>query len=195
MAVSSQPRSKYATAVHLAGGLAFACLERVSPVGVIGLGSREFRIEPSLSSAQILQWLHRLRHFRYDEATAIGRRIAELAPTLATRAVIVVLSDLHDPQALPVLKLLAQKHDCVVMQMLDPAERGLRGAGLLRAREAETGRPLVAPGRRRWLEPEAAARQLRQSGIDHLLIETDQPFVQRVRQFLKSRDLLGRGAR
>jgi uncharacterized protein (DUF58 family) len=195
MTISSQPRSKYAAALQLAGGLAFACLNRVSPVGVLGLGSRELRIEPSLSSPQVLQWLHRLRRFRYDDETAIGRRIAELAPTLASRAVIIVLSDLHDPQAMPVLKLLAQKHDCVVLQLLDPAERGVRGTGFLRAREAETGRPLVAPGRRCCLEPEAVARQLRQSGIDHLLIETDQPFVQKVRQFLKSRDLLGRGAR
>src|SRR5438445_10218042 len=67
MTVASGPRSKYAVALHLAGGLAFACLERVSPVGVVGIGSRDFRIEPSLSSTQILQWLHRLRRFRYDE--------------------------------------------------------------------------------------------------------------------------------
>jgi uncharacterized protein (DUF58 family) len=195
MAVSSQAPSKYAAALHLAGGLAFACLDRVSPVGVVGLGGRELRIDPSLSSVQVLQWLHRLRRFRYDETTAVGRRIAELAPTLTSRAVVVVLSDLHDPQALPALKLLAQKHDCAVLQLQDPAERGLRGAGFLRAREAETARPLVAPGRRRWLDPEAIARTLRQSGIDHLLIETDRPFVQRVRHFLKSRDLLGRGCR
>ncbi len=140
MAVTSVPRSKYAMALHLAGGLAFACLDRVSPVGVVGLGSRELRIAPSLSRPQVLQWLHRLRRFRYDEATAVGRRIAELAPTLTSRAIVMVLSDMHDPQALPALKLLAQRHDCVVLQCRDPAEVGLRGAGVLRAREAETGR-------------------------------------------------------
>src|SRR5205807_9623929 len=95
MTVSSVQRSKYAVAVHLAGGLAFACLDRVSPVGVVGIGSRDFRIEPSLSSAQILQWLHRLRRFRYDEETHLARRIAEIAPTLTNRAIVIVLSDLH----------------------------------------------------------------------------------------------------
>lgn len=195
MTVSSVKRSKYAVALHLAGGLAFACLDRVSPVGVIGIGSRSLRIEPSLSSAQILQWLHRLRHFRYDERTLLGRRIAEIAPTLTTRAVVIVLSDLHDPRALPALKQLAQKHDVAVLQLQDPAERDLAGGGFLRAREAETGRAFVTMGRSRWLAPERVAAELKRSGIDHLLIPTDRPFVERVRNFLRGRNLLGRGAR
>src|SRR5262245_28841602 len=49
MTVTSQARSKYAIAVQIAGGLAYACLERISPVGVVGVGGRDFRIEPSLS--------------------------------------------------------------------------------------------------------------------------------------------------
>jgi uncharacterized protein (DUF58 family) len=195
MTISSQPRSKYALAVHIAGGLAFACLARVSPVGVVGAGGRDFRIEPSLSGAQIMQWLHYLRHFRYDEATHLGRRIAELTPTLTSRSLLIVLSDLHDPEALPTLKPLAQQHDCVVLHLQDPAERGLRGAGFLRAREAETGRAFVTRGRRRWLDPDAVAGELRRAGIDYLRIETNTEFVPQLRNFFKSRNLLGRGAR
>jgi uncharacterized protein (DUF58 family) len=195
MAVSSGPRSKYAVAVHLAGGLAFACLDRVSPVGVVGAGGRDFRVEPSLSRDQVMQWLHRLRRFRYDEPTALGRRLIELAPTLTSRVLLIVLSDMHDPQALPALKQMAQQHDCVVLQVTDPAERGLRGAGFLRASEAETGRAFVTRGRTRWLDPAALAQELKRSGIDHLLVETDRPFTARLRHFLQSRNLLGRGAR
>jgi uncharacterized protein (DUF58 family) len=195
MTVSSQRRSKYAVAVHVAGGLAFACLERISPVGVVGVGGRELRIEPSLSSIQILQWLHRLRRFGYDEPTRLGRRIADLAPALSNRTLVVVLSDLHDPQAIPALKLLAQRHDCVVLQMRDPAERGLRGSGFMRAQEAETGRAFVTHGRRRWLDIQLVEDQLKHSGIDHLVIDTDRPFTQKLRQFFRSRNLLGRGAR
>lgn len=195
MAVSSTRRSKYALAVQLAGGLAYACLDRISPVGVMGVGTREFLIRPSLSRHQILQWLHRLRRFRYDEATSLARKLAELASSLTQRALIIVLSDMHDRGALPVLKRAAQEHDMAVVQLRDPAERHLRGSGFFRAREAETGRVFVTHGRRRWLEQEAIEQELRRAGIDHLLIETDQPFIVKVRHFFQSRQLLGRGAR
>ena len=195
MTISSVKRSKYAQAVHIAGGLAFACLDRISPVGVVGVGSRDFRIEPSLSSEQIWQWLYKLRRYRFDEKTMLGRRLAEIGPSLTNRAVVIVLSDLHDPRSLPALRQLAQKHDCAVLQLQDPAERGLRGAGFLRARDAETGRAFVTLGSSRWVEPETIAGELRHAGIDYLLIATDRPFVQQVRQFFKTRNLLGRGAR
>src|SRR5262245_40438685 len=52
MTASSHHRSKYALAVHIAGGLAFACFDRVSPVGVMAVGGRDLRIEPSLSAAR-----------------------------------------------------------------------------------------------------------------------------------------------
>lgn len=195
MTVSSTPKSKYAVAVQIAGGIGFACLSRVSPVGVVGVGASDFRVEPSLSAAQIMQWLHRLRHFRYDEATALGRRITELGPTLTSRCLLVVLSDLHEPQAMPALKTLAQKHDCVVLHLQDPAERGLKGAGFLRAGEAETGREFVTRGRTAWVDPEPTEGDLRRAGVDYLRIATDAPFVPRLRNFLRSRNLLGRGAR
>ena len=159
MTVGAAARNKYGLAVHLAGGLAFACLNRASPVGIVGVGGRELRLEPSLSADRVMQWLHLLRRFRYDETTAIGRRIADLAPTLSNRVLVLVLSDLHDPEALPALKLLAQKHDCVVFQIQDTAERGLHGGGFLRAREAETGRAFVTRAARPWLDPEETAGQ------------------------------------
>jgi uncharacterized protein (DUF58 family) len=195
MTIGSQRRSKYALAVHIAGGLAFACLERISPVGVVGVGGRDLRNEPSLSRNQILQWLHRLRRFRYDEATTLGPRVAELCASLTSRALLIVLSDLHDARAIAALKRAAQQHDCVVLQLRDPAEVHLRGSGFLRAREAETARPFVTHGRRQWLDHERVRENLKRGGIDHLVIDVDQPFVHRLRHFVAARGLLGRGAR
>jgi len=195
MTISSIAKSKYALAVHIAGGLAFACLDRVSPVGVVGVGGQDIRLRPSLSRGQILQWLHRFRTFRYDEPTTLGRRIAQLAPTLSSRALIIGLSDLHDNQAVPALKLLAQKHDVVVLQLQDPAEMGLAGAGFLRAGEAETGRVFVTRSSRQYVNPAETAQELKRAGVDHLLIRTDESITAKLRNFFAGRNVLGRGSR
>jgi uncharacterized protein (DUF58 family) len=195
MTVGSTKWSKYALALQIAGGLALACLDRAMPVGVLGVGEGELRIEPSLARDRVLEWLHRLRRFRYDEATLLGQRIAELGRRMNSRSLIVVLSDLHDETALPALRLLAQRHDCVALQFRDLSERGLAGAGVLLAREAETGRTFVTRGGRIRLDQERVDRELKRARIDHLIVDTDQPFTHRLRGFFRARDVLGRGVR
>lgn len=195
MTISSHHKSKYENAVFLAGGLALACLERISPVGLLGIGGRNLHVLPSLSKDQVMQWLYKLRRYRYDEPTSLGARLAELIPSLSHRVLVIVLSDLHDPRALPSLKRLAQQHDAAVLQLRDPSEEGLRGVGFVRAREAETGSAFVVRGKTRWVDQARISEELKKGGIDHLLIDTDRPYVSRVRQFFKMRNLLGRGAR
>ncbi len=195
MTIRSASKSKYETAVFVAGGLALACLDRISPVGVLGVGNSRVHVRPSLSRDQILGWLYRLREYSYDEPTRLSERLKQLEPSLSHRTLVIVLSDLHDPESIPLLKSLGQRHDCVVLQLRDPAEKSLRGAGLLRAREAETGRAVVTHGRAKWLDHEAIGDELRRAAIDHLLIDVDQPFVPRLRHFFRSRGIVGRGTR
>lgn len=194
MVVSSLARSKYELALHVAGGLALACLDRTSPVGVVGCGERDVRVQPSLAKSQVMQWLLKLRRFAHDEPTQLVRRIAELRPTLTSRSIVVVCSDLHEPGAVHAVALLAQQHEVAVMQFQDPAELMLAGGGFLRAQQAESGRPFVARGRRPLLDQRAVENDLRRGGVDHLLIRTDQPFAHRLRHFFKARGV-GRGAR
>lgn len=195
MTISSQTRSKYRRALFIAGGIAFACLDRVSPVGVLGVGERDLHVRPTLSQHQAMQWMLALRRFRYDERTTLSRRIAELGRTLLNRALIIVLSDLHEPDALPQLKRLSHLHDCVVLQFVDPAEDSLRGSGFFRGQEAESGRTFVGHGRRVWHDRDSVTSQLRLAGIDHLMLSTEGPIEERLRHFFRSRGLLGRGAR
>lgn len=195
MAVGSEARSKYHTALFIAGGLALAALDRVSPVGMIAVGERALRIQPSLSTARVMQWLLLLRTYRFDEHTTIAARIAQLLPSLPSRSMFVVLSDLHDPDALGALKRLSQQHDCIALQLEDPAEQGRRGAGFFRAREAETGREFVTHGRKRWIDPERASGELKRCGIDHLRIRVGEPFAHSLRQLFRARGWMGKGER
>lgn len=195
MTVSSIARSKYATAVYIAGGLAFACLDRISPVAVVGVGETDLRYTPSLSRDKIMQWLHKLRHYDVDERTMLDERLRELGPMLKNRSLIIALSDLHQPEAIAPLKRLGQKHDVVALQLLDPAEQGLRGVGFVRAREAETGRAITTRGRDLGINQAHLHQELKRARVDHLLIPTNEPIAYRLRHFFKSRGLLGRGAR
>ena len=195
MCVTSRRLSKYAWAVQLAGGLALAALSRVSPVALIGCGERDLRGRPSLSRQMVFQWLHHLRRYRLDEGTTLGSSLRELASVIENRALIIVLSDLHDPEAIPALKLMAQEHDCVALQLQDPAECGRLRGGIFRAEEAETANAFVATGRSRWLDPEGQARELKRAAVDHMLLPIDEPFVPRLRGWLRRRDCLGRGTR
>ena len=195
MCLGSQSMTKYAWAVQVATALALASLARVSPVGLLGCGTRDLDVRPSLSRARVFLWSHRLRGFRLDEQTTLARRLRQLGPRLDQRSLLVVLSDLHDPGALEALAPMAEEHDCVVIEFRDPAERGQLGAGIFRAREAETGRRFTAHGATRWLDPEPAAAWLRRAGIDHLVLEIEKPVAPRLRAFWSRRATLGKGSR
>lgn len=195
MVVSSTRISKYELALHIAGGVALACLDRTSPVGVIGTGEREVRIEPSLAKDQVLQWLYRLRRYAFHERTTLVRRIAELRSRLTGRALVIVLSDLHEPGAVQALAMLAQQHEVAVLQLQDPAECMVAGAGFLRAQDAETGQPLLTSPRKRLVDPARMEADLRKAGVESLRIRTDESFLHRLRHFLRHRGLLGKGAR
>ncbi len=187
MALASQPPGKYGLAVQVAGGIALACLDRVSPVGVLGAGGRDLVIQPSLSRDVLLQWLHALRTYRFDEPTTLGKRLLSLEPSLKQRSMLIVLSDFHDPDALPALKLIGARHDCMCLVFRDPAEDQLEGAGLFRGREVESGREMLTHGRRLLSTTEALTESLKKASLDHFLIRPGTPFLGRLRHFLRAR--------
>ncbi len=192
MALASQPPGKYGIALQIAGGIALACLDRVSPVGILGAGGREITIKPSLSRDVLLQWLHSLRTWRFDEPTLLGQRLLALEPSLTQRSLLIVLSDFHDPEAIPTLRLVSARHDTICLVLRDPAEDKLTGAGLFRAREVESGRQLLTHGKNLLSTTETLTTQLKKSSLDHFVIRLGTPFLGGLRHFLRSRGTASR---
>lgn len=195
MCVSSLPLSKYAWAVRIATGIGLAAQTSVTPVGLLGCGARELHIRPTLSRNVVMEWAHQLRQHDFQEVTSLGARARELAPALTKRTTVVVLSDLHDPAAVAALQVLAQRHDCIVLHLEDPAERGLPGAGVIRGVEAESGRGFVGFGGQRRVDTTGWKAELSRFGIDYLHLPTDQPILGRLTYFLKNRGFASRAAR
>ncbi|MBK9385240.1 MAG: DUF58 domain-containing protein [Planctomycetes bacterium] len=197
MRFASGAVSKRDLAITLSGAIGLAALRRQSPVGVLGGSTRDFRFPPSLARNRWMQWLHALVADPFDGATRLASRIDELGGLLRARCLVIAISDLHDPEAVPALKRLGQRHETIVLQVEDPAEHGRLRAGFVRAREAETGFAAVAHGFTRWFGKggRRVGEELQASGVDHLLVRTDRPFVGELRRFLRERGVIGRNAR
>jgi uncharacterized protein (DUF58 family) len=197
MAFSSRPFSKHKLAVLLAGGLALAALRRLSPVGVLAGGRRQLHVRPSLQRGRVFQWLHSLQRAAFDEPTQLAQRLDQLSELVVSRTLVIVISDMHDPDAAAAAKRLAQRHDVIVLHLQDPAERGALRGGMFHAVEAETGRAVVAHGGTRWLAEsfQEMPRQLAAARIDYLLMSTDRPFVAPLRRLLGDRGGLMRNTR
>ncbi len=192
MCVTSLPMSKYAWAVQIATGIALAAQANVTPVGLLGCGARELHVRPTLSRNVVMEWSHQLRHHDFLEDTSLAARAREVAPSLKRRTMVIVLSDLHDPEAFPALQVLAQEHDVIVLHLQDPAETGVRGAGLFRGVEAESGRAFIGHGRRAWVDAEGWKSELTRFGIDYLRLPTDEPMLGKLRHFLGRRGFGGK---
>ena len=187
MCISSQPMSKYAWGVSIACGLALAGQQRLSPVGLLGVGERRVHVRPTLSSSAVMQWGLGLRRHGFLEGTNFGRNVRELLPSLRSRTMLIAITDLHDADAVGVMKLAALNHDCVVIHMQDPAECGIRGSGIFRGRAAESSRTFIGHGRKSWDISAEARRELSRGGVDYLRLRTDEPILARLRLFMRMR--------
>lgn len=195
MAVASTPLSKHDVAVWIGAALGLLAQRRLSPVGVVGGGERETRLTASLVGNDLWRAIEPLRIGRADEGTLVGERLSQLQARADRSSVIVVISDLHDPEALPAIRHATQRHDCAVIHVLDPAELGRFRAGFFRGLEAETGRTFLAHGRTGWSRDTELRTDLARCGASYLRVRTDLPFIAPLRHFLATRAGTARGRR
>ncbi len=127
------------------------------------------------------------------------RRVAEL---VRKRSLIVLISDLLAPVeslAGPLALLTASRHEVVVFQVLDPAERTFDFDQAARFLDMESGRDLfldpslarVEYVRKLEAHVEAVRGECQKLGISHVLLDTSQPLELALFDFLKARQ--GRG--
>lgn len=199
MSVASNPAvSKHDVAVWIAAVIATLALNRRSPVALVSGGERVSTCKPTTSQGQITRWIEALRAGGLDEHTDLCGSLRRIDTIARHRAIIVVISDVHQPGAVEVLHRLAQKHDVMVFQPMDRAERGGLRAGFVRAAEAETGESFLSLGSARWFGDAGSAEDplgLVGAGADHAVVMADEPIVPAVRRVLNAKRGRGRSAR
>ncbi|SRR6056297_87790 len=199
MSVASTRLRKHDLAIWAAAAIGLVGLRRLSPVSVLSAGTRHAPSHsdrtPSLSPDDLWRDLAPLRAHSGNEETELGDRLTALSARLSRRSLLVVLSDLHDPHALAVLRQLGHQHDVVMLHLQDPAETGELQAGYFRGSEAESGRAFLAHNRQRWRDECTLARDLAGADVSYLKLRTDRPVLSPLREFLLTRALQMRGQR
>lgn len=195
MAVGSTPLTKHHIAVWAAGAIGLVAQRRLSPVALIGAGERETRVAPSLARNDLWRALEPLRAPGLAEGTMLADRLGVLLAHATRQSVIIVLSDLHDPEAVATLRKAGHLHDCAVIHLQDPTEIGRLRAGFFHGAESESGTSFLGTPRQNWAMDESVRRDLVRAGIDYLHLGTEDQIVPRLRHFLASRGGLARGTR
>lgn len=187
MGVSSTGLTKHDLAVWIAAAVGLVGQRRLSPVAIVGGGERETRLLPSLRRSDLWRALEPLRVGDCSERTRLADRLRMLDVRADRAAIVMAITDLHDPGASAAMRHIAQKHDAVVIHLVDPAEAGALRAGFFLGQEAETGRAFMAHGRTCWNRAEEAEADLVRGGVGCVRLRTDQPFVGPLRHFLAAR--------
>ena len=156
-------------------------------------------LPPRNSRAHVLHLVHALlKPQATGKATALHRLLQAGLATVRRRSTVFVMSDfISAPGWEKPLAQLAQRHDVVVVRLLDPLEHELPDIGLLTLRDAESGEQLQvdthdAGFRRRFAllaaEREAHLRAaLARAGADTLELLTDDDLLDALLRFMDLR--------
>jgi uncharacterized protein (DUF58 family) len=186
-------------AAEISALLAFSAIKNNDRVGAILFTDHvEKFIPPRRGSKHVLRVIREvLVHKPEHRGTRIQTAIELLNLVIHKRAVVFLISDLLDQGFEQSLKVANRRHDIIIIQIIDPLEKGLPRMGLLEIRDAETGEiacidtslPWVqATMRENWSRNQDRMQKLFESHrIDHLTIETGTPYDVPLMRFFKER--------
>ena len=193
-------RSKAELAAEVTALLALTAIKNQDKIGLILFSDRIVKYIPPRKGRQPVMRIVREVLAAEDDATGgtdIAGAIRFLNGVQKRRCVVFLVSDFQDSGYERILRVLARRHDAVCVPVEDPAERRLPRAGLAELEDPETGELLLVDtsnDRVRAAFAEAAEQEREEllrffdkSGIDHISLSTDRPYVNEVRALFKRR--------
>ena len=196
----SATRSKAELAAEVASLLALTAIRNQDKIGLILFSDKIVQYIPPRKGRQSVMRLVREVLAAEDDATGgtdLAGAIRFLNGVQKRKCVVFLVSDFQDVGYEKLLRVVARRHDVVCVTVSDPAERELPVAGLAELEDPETGELVLvdtsdrrvrkAFAERAAEEDEALLRFFSKSGIDHISLTTDKPYVNAVRALFKRR--------
>ncbi len=184
---------------ELAAVLAFSAIQNNDKVGVIFFSNRvEKFIPPKKGTSHILRIIREVLGFvPQNKNTDISEALRFLTSAIKKRSTAFLISDFISNDFVQPLRIASRKHDLIALRVTDKREDELPPFGLVKFRDAETGREhwvdtsdkTVREYYRNWIvEKTNELNELfKRNGIDQALVYTDEDYVRPLMKLFKKR--------
>jgi uncharacterized protein (DUF58 family) len=184
---------------ELCAVIGFSALQNNDKVGLILFTDRvELYIPPKKGRQHLLRIIREILYYEpKGKKTDINVPLEYLSNVIKKKSIAFILSDFISPNFEETLRIAARRHDMIGMHIHDPSESVLPDAGLMRMRDAETGKTMIIdtsdPAVRHAMSLKYAQRvndfkeQFRKNQTDTMSLVTDQSYIQELHRFFKQR--------
>ena len=185
---------------EIAATLAFSAIQNNDKIGVIFFSDRiEKYIPPKKGRKHILYIIREMLDFHpVSRRTDVGMALETLNRVMKRRCTAFVLSDFYDGKDFEkAVQMAGRKHDLMAVQDYDQRAKVLPEVGLLKVRDAETGRELLLytsskklsqAHSRYFMERQEQLRQMfSKSNVDWTSIATDGDYVKSMMQLFEGK--------
>lgn len=179
--------------------LSFSAIQNNDKIGVILFSDKiEKFIPPKKGIKHILRIIRELLDFEPESRnTNIAEALRYFTNVIKKRCIAFVISDFIDTGFEDAIKIANKKHDVVALKIYDIRETEIPSIGLVRMRDAETGKFLwVDTSNRairnnyynRWKRSDDQLKEIfNKSGVDSVAVRTDEDYVKPLMKLFKKR--------
>lgn len=184
---------------EIAAVLSFSAIHNNDKIGVIFFSNKvEKFIPPKKGRTHILRIIRELIELQPESReTNIAEALRFLTNAIKKRCTAFVLSDFIDSGFEDAIKIANNKHDVVALRIYDQREMSMPDIGLVKMKDAETGKlEWIDTGSRQtreaysawWKENEKKLNDIfNKAGVDKAVIKTDEDYVKPLMNLFKQR--------
>jgi len=184
---------------EIAAVLSFSAIQNNDKIGMIMFSSFiEKFIPPKKGRQHILRIIRELINFEpADQRTNLTEALRYFTNAIKKRCTAFIISDFFDENYEDALKIAGKKHDIIALNIYDIREKELPPIGLIRVKDAETGKLLWVDSSSKktrdnysswWNQEQSKLVEIfNRYGIDSVRVRTDEDYVKPLMNLFKRR--------
>ena len=192
-------RLKQDLVTEIAAVLSFSAITNNDKIGVIFFSNKvEKFIPPKKGRKHILRVISELINFApANKETNIAEALRFFTNAIKKRSIAFIISDFIDSGFDYALKIANKKHDVIALKVYDQRETELPSIGLVKLKDAESGKFIWADTANRtvrenyarwWIQNNLRVNEIfSKSGVDYVSIRTDEDYVRPLMNLFKNR--------